>query len=95
VVAVDADTGAVIDGTLGGWSCNAASPPVKFDGSYDIERLPIGHNYKVYAEPLGGLVSPGDFSEAMADLCASGGPSACTTPAANTNFNPRARTASP
>ena len=95
VVAVDADTGAVVAGTVGGWSCTAASPPVQFDGSYDIERLPVGHNYKVYAEPLVGLVSPGDFSVALGDLCPSGGPSACTTPAVNTNFNPRTRPASP
>jgi len=99
VVTVDADTGAVIAGTVGGWSCNAASPPSRFDGSYDIERLPVGHNYKVYAEPLEGLVAPGDFGEALGDLCTSGGTtrnsSACTTPTANTNFNPRARPVSP
>jgi hypothetical protein len=99
VVAVDADTGAVIAGTVGGWSCIAASPPSQFDGSYDIERLPIGHNYKIYAEPLEGLVAPADFSEALGDLCPSAGTtvssSACTTPSANTNFNPRIRPASP
>jgi hypothetical protein len=35
VVAVDADTGAVVAGTLGGWSCAAANPPTRFDGSFD------------------------------------------------------------
>jgi hypothetical protein len=95
VVAVDAGTGAVIAGTLGGWSCNAASPPAQFDGSYDIERLPVGHSYRVYTEPLEGLVAPADFSEALGDLCPAGGSPACTTPATNTNFNPRTRPASP
>ena len=41
VVALDADTGAVIAATLGGWSCNAASQQLQFDGSYHIERLPL------------------------------------------------------
>src|SRR4029077_18903259 len=50
VVAVDADTGAVIAGTLRGWSCDAANPPAKFDGSYELDRLSAGHNYKIYAE---------------------------------------------
>jgi hypothetical protein len=99
VVAVDGDTGAVIAGTIGGWSCNATSPPSQFDGSYDIERLRIGHNYKIYAEPLEGLVAPPDFSEALGDLCPSAGTtvssSVCTTPAANTNFNPRIRPTTP
>jgi hypothetical protein len=99
VVAVDADAGAVIAGTVGGWSCNAANPASQFDGSYDIERLPVGHNYKVYTEPLEGIVAPGDFSEALGDLCATGGStgssSACTAPAANTNFNTRTRPVSP
>ena len=58
VVAVDADTGSVIAATLGGWSCNAATQQLHFDGSYEIERLPINHNYKIYAEPLEGLVTP-------------------------------------
>jgi hypothetical protein len=95
VVAVDSDSGAVMAGTLGGWSCAAANPVVQFDGSFDIERLPVGHNYLIYAEPLTGLASPGDFSEALNDLCASGGGSSCATPAVNTNFNPRVQPADP
>jgi len=49
----------------------------------------------IYAEPLVGLASPGDFSIALDDLCASGGPAPCTTPAVNTGFNPRIRPAVP
>jgi len=95
VVAVDADTGAVVAGTFGGWRCDAASPPAQFDGSYAIERLPVGHNYIVYAEPLVGLAAPGDFSVALGDLCNSGGTSECDTPAVNLNVNSRIRPAGP
>jgi matrixin len=95
VVAVDSDTGAVLAGVLGGWSCDAASPPAQFDGSYDIERLPVGHNYIIYAEPLIGLVGPSDFSDVLGDPCPSGVDSPCTIPAVNTNFNVRILPASP
>jgi hypothetical protein len=95
VVAVDADSGAVIAGTLGGWSCDSASSIVQFDGSFDIERLPVGQNYMIYAEPLVGLATPGDFSDALNDLCASGTTAPCTTPAVDTNFNPQIRPAGP
>jgi hypothetical protein len=91
VVAVDADTGALIAGTLGGWSCNPSTSVLQFDGSFNIERLPVGHNYMIYAEPLVGLATPGDFSDALNDLCASSSASTCTTPAVDTNFNPRIR----
>jgi hypothetical protein len=93
VVAVDTDTGAVIAGTLGGWSCDSSSAALQFDGSFDIERLPVGHNYMIYAEPLVGLATPGDFSDALNDLCAPGSASPCTTPAVNMNFNSRIRPA--
>jgi Matrixin len=95
VVAVDADTGAVIAATLGGWSCNPSNPPVQFDGTYELDRLPVGHTYNINAEPLIGLVGPGDFNEALEDLCVSGGTTECTTPAANTNFNVRTRPTGP
>lgn len=95
VVAVDADTGAVIAGTLGGWSCNATNQAAQFDGSFDIERLPVGRNYMIYVEPLSGLATPSDFSESLNDLCSSSNGSTCTTPAADTNFNPRTRPLSP
>lgn len=95
VVAVDAGTGSVIAGALGGWSCNASTATLQFDGSFDLERLPVGHDYTIYAEPLTGLALPSDFSIALDDLCASSGANACVTPAANANFNPRIRPASP
>jgi len=72
VVAVDTGSGAVVAGTLGGWSCDPANAVPQFDGAFDIERLPVGHSYMIYAEPLVGLAAPGDFSDALNDLCASG-----------------------
>jgi hypothetical protein len=95
VVAVDSDTGAVIAGTLGGWTCDRSSSSLQFDGSFDIERLPVGRNYLIYAEPLVGLALPSDFSDALNDLCASAATSVCTTPAVDTNFNPRIPPAGP
>jgi hypothetical protein len=86
VVAVDTATGAVVAGVIGGWSCDQTTGALQFDGSFDIERLPVGRSYMVYAEPLTGVVTPADFSEALSDLCSSG---ACTTPAVDTDFNPR------
>jgi hypothetical protein len=95
VVAVDADAGSVIAGTLGGWSCGVTSAYEQFDGSFAIERLPVGHNYLLYAEPLDGLVVGNDFSNALNELCAPGAAPACTTPAVDINFNPRVQPASP
>lgn len=95
VVAVDADTGAVVAGALGGWSCNPANPPAQFDGAYEIDRLAVGHNYKIYAEPLTGVVGPGDFSSPLAELCGAGATAECTTPAVNLNFSVRTRPAGP
>ena len=89
VVAVDAGSGSVIAGTLGGWSCNPANPPTRFDGSFDLERLPVGHTYNLYAEPLVGLALPGDFSNVLTGLCSSGVAPTCTSPPMNTNFNVR------
>jgi hypothetical protein len=95
VVAVDANSGGVIAATVGGWSCNAASQQMQFDGSYQIQRLPLNRAYKVYAEPIGGLVSPADFSDVFSDLCSQNAASPCASPAANANFNPRTKPASP
>jgi hypothetical protein len=95
VVAMDSDTGAVIAGTLGGWTCNPATSSLEFDGSFDIERLPVGHSYVIYAEPLVGLAQPADFSIALDDLCASSAATVCNTPPADTNFNPRILPAGP
>ena len=89
VVAVDAETGSVIAGTLGGWSCSATNPPTRFDGSFDLERLPLNHSYNLYAEPLVGLALPADFSFALAGLCSDTIAPTCSTPPVNTNFNVR------
>lgn len=90
VVAVDADSGEVVAATLGGWSCNAADLPTRFDGFYIIEGLPLGRNYKVYAEPLDGPVMPGDVAGATGALCRSPG-NACTVPPVNSTFTTRVR----
>jgi hypothetical protein len=93
VVAVDATTGSVIAGTLAGWSCAPSSPPAQFDGSFDLERLPVTRSYVIYAEPLDGLATAGDFINALGDICSSSAATVCVTPAVNTNFNPRVLTA--
>lgn len=95
VVAVDTATGSVIAGTVGGWSCGVTSSFTQFDGSYEIDRLPIGHSYVLYAEPLDSLVGVSNLGDSLNDLCAPGALPACNTPAINTNFNSRIRPASP
>ncbi|HVS89412.1 MAG TPA: matrixin family metalloprotease [Candidatus Acidoferrum sp.] len=97
VVAVDAASGAVIGGTIGGWSC-AAPGPAQFDGSYEIDRLPVGHSYTVYAEPLNGAVDPSQVSNATASLCRNpttdpGWPplQGCVVPGVDTGFTTRTR----
>jgi matrixin len=97
VVAIDAESGAVIAATIGGWSCSAPGP-AQFDGTYKLERLPIGHNYFVYAEPLNGPVDPSQISDATASLCRNSTTDAswpaqqsCTVPAVNTSFTIRTR----
>jgi hypothetical protein len=91
VVAVDAATGAVVAGALGGWSCNPGDARPRFDGFYEIAGLPVGRSYKIYAEPLDGPMSSGDIANALADLCRSNVPSPCTVPALQTNFTTRSR----
>jgi len=97
VVAIDEATGAVAASTLSGWSCSGAGPPV-FDGSYAIERLPVGRSYRVFAEPLDGPVMPGHMAGATQTLCRNattdpGWPAqfACTVPPAYTGFTTRFR----
>jgi hypothetical protein len=68
VVAVDAASGAVIAGTLGGWSCQAPGP-AQFDGTYQIGGLAVNHTYKIYVEPLNGVVGPSEVSNALVSLC--------------------------
>jgi hypothetical protein len=97
VVAVDADTGAVIAGSIGGWSCSDPGP-AQFDGAYEIQRLPLNHRYLVYAEPLNGVVGPEQISPAIASLCRNvltdaGWPplQSCVVPVADTSFTTRTR----
>jgi hypothetical protein len=97
VVAVDQTSGAVIAGTAAGWSC-AAPGPVQFDGTYQFDHLPIGRTYTVYAEPLDGVVSPGQITPALATLCRNsttdpGWPplQGCVVPAADISFTTRSR----
>jgi Matrixin len=94
VVALDSDTGAIIAGAFSAGSCNASSPPTQFDGSYDLERLPVGRNYNLYVEPLVGIALPADFV-VPADLCSQDVAPSCISPLANTNFNVRTMPASP
>jgi len=97
VVAVDSASGAVIAGTIGGWSC--ANPgPAQFDGGYSIQKLPVGHSYTVYAEPLDGAVDPAQISPAMQNLCRNASTDAgwppqfsCVVPAPDTQFTVRIR----
>jgi len=97
VVAVDQATGAVIAATIAGWSC-AAPGPAQFDGTYQLDHLPIQRSYTVYAEPLDGVVSPAQITPAIATLCRNpatdlGWPplQGCVVPAANTSFTTRSR----
>ena len=68
VVAVDSASGAVIAGTIGGWSCTSPGP-AQFDGGYNIQKLPVAHGYTVYAEPLDGAVDPWQIANAIQTLC--------------------------
>jgi hypothetical protein len=99
VVAVDAASGAVVAGTLAGWSCSDPGPS-QFDGSYILERLAVGPNrsYKLYAEPLDGPVDATEVAGTTAGLCRNvftdpGWPSQfnCTVPGVDTNFTTRVR----
>jgi hypothetical protein len=97
VVAVDQASGAVIAGTIAGWSC-AAPGPAQIDGAYELDHLPIQRNYTVYAEPLDGVVSPAQMTPAIATLCRNpttdpGWPplQGCVVPTANTSFTTRSR----
>lgn len=96
VVAVDQASGAVVAGTVGGWSCTTPGP-AQFNGSYEIDRLPVGHSYTVYAEPLDGVVVPAQISPAIMSLCRNPSTDAgwpplqgCIVPAVDTTFTARA-----
>ena len=102
VVALDASSGAVVAGVIGGWSCSGAGP-AQFDGSYRFERLAAatsGTSYIIYAEPLNGAVDPSAVRNATASLCRNpitdaGWPplAACVVPPVDTNFTARTRPA--
>ncbi len=95
IVAVSAGTGSIAASAFSGWTCNASTNSLLFDGSFDLERLPTNNSYLIYAEPLVGLVAPSDISDVFTDLCSSGGNSECATPAVDVNFNPRFRPSTP
>ena len=97
VVAIDATTGSVVAGSLGGWSCTAPGP-VQFDGNYEIDRLPVGRSYKIYGEPLDGAVAPSEVTNALVTLCrnATGDPGwppleGCVVPTVDTASTTRTR----
>jgi len=92
VVAVDAASGSVIAGTLGGWSCRAPGP-AQFDGTFEIDALSVNQSYKIYAESLNGAVGPSEVSNALVTLCRNpttdpGWPplQACVVPQPNLEF---------
>jgi len=95
VVAVDANSGQVIAGTLGGWSCNAANPVAQFDGSYRLERLPMGRSYQIYVEPLDGLATGANFYETSEGVCGTSEANACVAPEVDTNFTTRVKPVMP
>jgi hypothetical protein len=97
VVAVDAQNGAVVAATQGGWSCTGVGP-AQFDGTYSLERLAIGHSYFVYVEPLNGVVDPSQIGNATTSLCRNsstdgGWPiqQSCVMPPVNASFTVRTR----
>jgi hypothetical protein len=97
VVAIDEASGSVAGAALSGWTCSGAGPAT-FDGSYAIERLPVGRSYRVFVEPLDGPVSPSHVLGATQTLCRNastdpGWPAqfACTVPPEYTNFTTRSR----
>ena len=97
VVAVDTTSGAAMGATIGGWSCTAPGP-AQFDGTYQIDRLAVGHSYTVYAEALNGAVDPSQVSNAIVSLCRNttsdpGWPplQGCVVPAVETSFTTRTR----
>ena len=92
VVAVDADTGQVAAGALGGYSCGVGLQISVFDGSYEIGGLPLGHRYKVYVEPFDGPVPPGEVAGPLnAQPCRAGTPNNCFPAALNINFTTKVR----
>lgn len=97
VIALDVASGAVVGATMGGYSCSGTGP-ANFDGSYVLERLPVGRSYLVYAEPLNGAVDPSQISNATESLCRNSNTDAgwpaqqsCVVPPVDTSFTVRTR----
>lgn len=91
VVAVDAQTGVVVAGTLSGWSCASSGAAPVFDGSYRIDRLPIGRSYNLYIEPLEGAITPADIGGNSLSPCTTSGATPCATPPVNADFTARVK----
>ena len=99
VVAVDNATGTIAAAVMAGWSCSDPGPS-QFDGSFSIERLPVGtsQNYQIYAEPLDGPVTLDNVIYNLTAICRNslsdpGWPAqfACTVPASAAPFSARVR----
>jgi hypothetical protein len=95
VVAIDSSSGAVVAGSLGGWSCQAPGPS-QFDGSYEIDGLAVGRSYNLYVEPLNGAAGPATVTNAFLPLSRNsttdpGWPplQACIVPAPDLEFTAR------
>jgi len=95
VVAIDSSSGAVVAGSLGGWSCQAPGPS-QFDGSYEIDGLAVGRSYNLYVEPLNGAAGPATVTNALLPLSRNsttdpGWPplQACIVPAPDLEFTAR------
>jgi hypothetical protein len=86
VVAVDANTGQVAAGVISGWSCSSPNAAPVFNGGYAIERLPLGHSYNIYIEPLDGAFLPSDIGGNGLNLCSTSTSAPCITPSVNTDF---------
>jgi hypothetical protein len=91
----------VASATIAGWSCSDPGP-AQFDGSYSLERLPVGpsQTYQIYAEPLDGSVTLRDVIYSSTSLCRNsasdpGWPAqyACTVPPSTAPFSARIRPA--
>ena len=72
--------------------------PAQFDGSYEIDRLPVGRSYTAYAEPLDGAVVPAQISPAIVSLCRNSTTDAgwpplqgCVVPTVDTSFTTKTR----
>jgi hypothetical protein len=83
------------------WRCGRGHPrrlelhlpgAAQFDGTYLIQRLPVGNSYNIYVEPLNGVATPSTMSMALT-LCRNantdpGWPpaQACVVPSVNQEF---------